>query len=164
MLNLRIHSLVWRLDSCSMHICNLKTMCELEQVVLILSVYVLLIRMSDWCMKDTNWLNWWQIRILSSLHTITAWQWCAVLLYSVFFFFWECAECPGSDKFQDLVENFLEGNAIIHVTFKQQISTGKLTLETDAKQNGEFADMLIAKLVVLHLHCFVVVQHALYWV
>jgi hypothetical protein len=24
--------------------------------------------------------------------------------------------------------------------------------------------MLIAKLVVLHLHCFVVVQHALYWV
>jgi hypothetical protein len=61
---------------------------------------VLLIRMSNWCLKITNWLQWRQIRnsalYMPSLLGNDSVQFSSTVLI----LFQECTECPGSDKLQ----------------------------------------------------------------
>lgn len=68
MLNLRSHILVSIFDSQNSYLCNLiwpkNCVLAAESGTHNVRVFVCLIRMSNWCLKDANLLNWWQINIL----------------------------------------------------------------------------------------------------
>jgi hypothetical protein len=73
MLNIRSHILVSRLCSWNLHLHNLKTVLPAASETRSVCVCTAYQNVS-WCLKDAKWLNWWQIRILSSLHTTAAWE------------------------------------------------------------------------------------------
>jgi hypothetical protein len=121
------------------------------------SVCVVLMRMLSWCLKDTNWLNWWQTRLFSSLHN----HCCLAVMICIppqqSCFFQECRECPGADKSQNLLQSLLEKSAIRHVNFKQWIFANISILETIVKWSDEFTH---CKVSTVKLHTFDAVQQA----
>jgi hypothetical protein len=65
--------------------------------------------------------------------------------FSTLLSFLKNTECPGSDEFQNLLEDLLEEDAVEHVACKHWISTDRSTLETNVKQSAEFTSMLILR-------------------
>ncbi|XP_044588550.1 uncharacterized protein LOC123267774 isoform X1 [Cotesia glomerata] len=77
-------------------------------------------------------------------------------------YFNTCANCPGIENIKQLLLTEMDNNGIDEVSYKQWVSTPKVTLETTIKSTLDFVDDFCEKLVALLPHNFIAKEQAAY--
>ncbi|GBO15377.1 hypothetical protein AVEN_262218-1 [Araneus ventricosus] len=75
-------------------------------------------------------------------------------------YFGKCSECPGSENLAQKISDFFNNTGVENITFKQWLSTNRLTLETLVKSSEDFTAFLIEKLQLLLQHSFIATERA----
>lgn len=77
-------------------------------------------------------------------------------------YFNTCANCPGVKNIKQLLLTEMDNNGIDEVSYKQWVSTPKVTLETTIKNTLDFVNDFCEKLVALLPHNFIAKEQAAY--